>query len=435
MEGGDSTSVMTGYHHLSIQIMNEEDLATTIRSKMESNPLNHSLCRVSEELLRENGDTYHPSLVSIGPLHHGRLNNGECHKWWYFHTLLTREPDANGVLNRCINALKRSEQKARNFYSETINMGSDKFVEMMLIDGGFIIELFLEDEYRSLRRRDDLFFSRVDKKIKLMCDLILLENQLPFFVLELLFHLVPIPKQFTKSLIHLALNFFRMLIPKVHPHQFCPKIHHLLDLIRLHFLPTQPWIPKPMITGLSLVHIQCATQLHTFGIKLERGSSESPLDITFVDGKLKIPPLKIHGLTKTLLGNLIAMEHCQPECPKIVTSYAIFMEQLMQFKRDARLLQEKDILLDGHYQEAEIVILFKKLLVHVNAEEFYYKGVCDEVQGYKASKGRVQRATLQYVYHRTHFGIAGFSLAMLLLVFLFTGVLFSVLNFLLHHFQ
>ncbi|KAL0414824.1 UNVERIFIED_CONTAM: hypothetical protein Sradi_1684100 [Sesamum radiatum] len=408
--------------------MNEDNLASSIKEKMELISVSHSVCRVPEELLKGNEEKYFPSSVSIGPFHHGQavLQVMEDQKWRYLNALISRKPNPDATLESCIRALRRTEHKARNFYSEQINMGSDQFVEVMLLDGCFIIELFLVYAIKSLRRRDDPCFSTNNMLFQLSCDLILLENQVPFFILEQLFHLVPIPKHCHMSLIELALFFFKKLIDhsQFPPEIFRPETHHLLDLIRQHYLPTYPQVPS---SGRQ-THIDPATHLQSSRIGVEKAMSEIPSNINFYHGKLKIPSLELHGYTEILFRNLIAMELSVPKCSKHVTSYAILMEQLLRTKEDVSLLRNRDILIDVHQRrEEEIVLLFRNLHVDINVKEFYYGGLCEEIKVYQTRK--------KHIYDRTHVGIAGFCLATWFLVFLFTAALILVCSFLLHHFQ
>ncbi|KAK4425952.1 hypothetical protein Salat_1789200 [Sesamum alatum] len=415
--------------HVSIEIMTEDNLASSIKEKMELISLSHSVCRVPEELLKGNEAKYFPSSVSIGPFHRGTavLQVMEDQKWRYLNALISRNANSDATLESCIRALRQTEHKARNFYTEKINMGNDQFVEMMLLDGCFIIELFLAYAIKTLRRRDDPCFSTNDMLFRLKCDLILLENQVPFFILEQLFHLVPIPKHCHMSLIDLALCFFKKLIDHSQspPEIFRPETHHFLDLIRQHYLPTDPHVPS----SVRYTHIDQATHLESVGIRVEKTISEIPSNINFFHGKLKIPSLEIHGYTEILFRNLIAMELSIPKCSKHVTSYVILMERLMRSTEDVRLLRNRDILIDGHERrEEEIVLLFKSLHVDINVKEFYYGGVCEQIEVYQTRK--------RHIYDRNdHVGIAGFCLATLFLVFLFTAALILACSLLLHRFQ
>lgn len=420
-------------------------LLSSIKEKMEHISLSHCVSRVPEELYKANEGKYFPSLVSIGPFHHGKhpLKLMEDQKWRYLNALMSRKPNAEATLDSCIRAVRQVEHKARKFYGEPIDqMESDHLVEVLLLDGCFIIELFLEYAIKDLRRRDDPCFTSLSH---LRCDLIMFENQLPFFILDQIFHLVPIPKLCHLSLIDLALYFFKKLIP-VHDQKrevFTPQTHHLLDLIRQHYLPTPSFSSSStqVVTtlpsvGQTYINLPHASRLLSLGITVERAISESPTNIQFFNGKLKIPSLEIHGYTEILFRNLIAMEHCSPGCSKHVTSYVLLMEGLIRGARDVRLLLEREILIDGHERENhEIVFLMQRLHVDINGDDFYYRGLCEEVSKHQARRRDVWWVRMRDVYHRSQFGFAGFSLAVLLLVFLFTGAFFSMVYLLLHHFH
>lgn len=68
----------------------------------------------------------------------------EDHKWRYLYALLTRGSNLKVTLDSCVKALRELEHRARLCYEEDINLSSDEFLNIMLVDGGFIIELFLK---------------------------------------------------------------------------------------------------------------------------------------------------------------------------------------------------------------------------------------------------------------------------------------------------
>ncbi|KAJ3705561.1 hypothetical protein LUZ61_009266 [Rhynchospora tenuis] len=76
---------------------------------------------------------FEPSTVSIGPYHRGRahLRAMEEKKWSFLHDFLVRE---GHTLQDCISRIKEVEEQARRCYSEPIEMSSDDFVEMMILD-------------------------------------------------------------------------------------------------------------------------------------------------------------------------------------------------------------------------------------------------------------------------------------------------------------
>lgn len=102
-----------------------------------------------------------------------------------------------------------------------------------------------------------------------------------------------------------------------------------------------------------------------------------------------------------------------------------------------RAVQEREIVVDGHEREREreIVFLLQRLHVDVTRDEFYYRGLCEEISKHQTRRRDVCWVRVSEVYHRSQFGIAGFSFALVLLVFIFTGAFFSTVYFLLHHFH
>uniref|UniRef100_A0A7N2R497 Uncharacterized protein n=1 Tax=Quercus lobata TaxID=97700 RepID=A0A7N2R497_QUELO len=79
------------------------------------------------------------------------------------------------------------EESIRGCYAETIDLASDRFVKMILVDACFIIELFFQF---SLGMNPLIVEPRA---AAVMLDLLLLENQLPFFVIEKVLHQLAFP--------------------------------------------------------------------------------------------------------------------------------------------------------------------------------------------------------------------------------------------------
>ncbi|PON70892.1 hypothetical protein TorRG33x02_255800 [Trema orientale] len=150
--------------------------------------------RIPRKLRKVNESAYTPQLVSIGPFHYGNddLSEMESLKIKYYADFLKRsekikENDLKRAINEC-------SEKLHNCYEGIFSKFENNpqvFDEIILRDACFIIELFLrntEDEQEGGKRGCILRTPWLRKAIKL--DLILLENQLPFFVLTKLFKVV-----------------------------------------------------------------------------------------------------------------------------------------------------------------------------------------------------------------------------------------------------
>jgi len=87
-------------------------------------------------------------------------------------------------------------KEVRNCYAEPINMNDKEFVNMMVVDGCFLVEFLIQHHNgrypnTCFQTPNNLDFTFHQRSIKLFTDLIMLENQVPFFLLERLFRLIP----------------------------------------------------------------------------------------------------------------------------------------------------------------------------------------------------------------------------------------------------
>ncbi|CAN1281545.1 UPF0481 protein At3g47200 [Linum perenne] len=396
--------------HVAIEIQPSNDnLVSSIMRQMETVSSLHSICRVTPTLRASSKRSYVPEKVSIGPYHHHHdaagdesLKAMEDHKWRYVHALLNRKPNLEASLDECVSALKELEQRSRSCYEDDVGLSSEEFVKVMFLDGCFIIELFLKYSNKTLRRRNDPIFSVPGTLFDLRCDLILLENQIPLFVLQRLFQLVPVPKQSTTvSLPELAFRFFRNMIPGD------PLSH------REKF--NQEGLPHSNKSHNNH-HLRPASDLHSSGIRIKRSKTSNILDIK----------------------NLIALERCSNVHGTVhhVTSYVVLMGSLIRSERDVKLLRQREILTSYDGGGGEVGKLFEKLCEEVDLKESYYDGVCEVVNGYqgknlralkkKLKQGNVRRRrrrlTLKWVL----------LVGVLVLLIALVGTLFSVLTFV-HH--
>ncbi|XP_019164576.1 PREDICTED: UPF0481 protein At3g47200-like [Ipomoea nil] len=471
MQGSASTSSSATIDHVTVEIIPEEtlNLLSSINSKMESLSISNCICRLPQHVSKGNEHNYFPKRVSIGPFHRGNaaLRAMEVQKWRYLNALLSRGgQDTESALDACIERLRRLESRARKCYGgggegRMIGLGRDEFVEMMLLDGCFIIELLLRFAFRGIRRKDDPCFSSREAFSGVRSDLILAENQIPFFVVEHLYKVVPLPKDCSSfSLAHLFLLFVRKLIdrppegslPATQDQKFGPFVYHLLDLVRHCYLPATPPL-QSTATG-EQKNLYSATQLQAAGIKFRKkalsSTDQSILDITYDDrGVLAIPPIKVENHTETLFRNIIALEEYTPHqtTNHYVASYVYLMKCLIRCKEDVSFLRRKGILIVSGTMgnDEEIVGVFDSLHVKINGEdeEFYYRGLCEKVNRFsnvgmekkekKKKKKEVLWQKMGDVYHRTPWGAAVFVVAILALVSSLSAALFFAITFLFHH--
>ncbi|KAI3963809.1 hypothetical protein MKW92_019899 [Papaver armeniacum] len=260
--------------HVSTEI--EELIANSINKKFENGTTTSRrwgqccIFKVHEKFHKISEHAYVPSIVSIGPFHHGKdsLKAMEECKLSYAHSLLTRigrkknlghvaedtgdwfanETRGRSIaLKQCISVIKNMEREIRECYSDPISLNSEEFIEMMVVDGLFIIEL-LTRRFMPIYTQNDPLRNNFWLKSSLKWDLLLIENQLPMFVLEHLFNLTAPDRQQLEGkclkVLVLALFKYSLLLPDgktlLQTHPNCRHARHILDLIAIVLHPTPP---------------------------------------------------------------------------------------------------------------------------------------------------------------------------------------------------
>ncbi|XP_062105053.1 UPF0481 protein At3g47200-like [Humulus lupulus] len=391
----------------------------------------------------QNDKSYEPNKISIGPFHNGnqKLKQLEDHKWRYLAALLNRKPNLEESLDSCVKALRESEHRARNCYGAPINLSSNDFIQTMLLDSCFLIELFLKFSIKGLRRRNDVIFTTRGFLFDVRRDMVLLENQIPLFVIQQIFHLVPIPPQCTMSFNELASRFFKNMIPgdfEFLKDKFNQEGYHLLDLLRRCIIPTySKMTPKDDHNDDQHSnpdsHLDYARKLKRAGVRFKKGKYNSLLlDVKFEHGAILIPHLKIHECIEELFKNLIALESHLDDDTQQTTSYAFLMRCLIHSEKDVTFLRKRGILSYYENKEKEIVGMFQKLGNEVTAKDFYYLRLIEQVNKYKTTSMNAKWEKVKRGYAKTPLSFSVCALAIILLVLTFVGVFFSVLSFFLH---
>ncbi|TYJ17259.1 hypothetical protein E1A91_A09G040200v1 [Gossypium mustelinum] len=365
-----------------------------------SMPLSYCIFKTPTILFRHKETSFLPNCFSIGPMHHGKQNllATEKIKVKYLKALLVRvigsryetmseqskENEEQNVLSDWIDSVEMIKEKASSCYAGrdfAAELG-DEFVKTMLLDGVFVIELFRKDAEVVKPEPDDPIFSMSCMLQYLHHDLILLENQIPWLVLDLLYEKTRLRCE-TKSLIELALMFFANTFtshpPPINTSRFKDEdIKHILDLLRSSLvLPFQEPEKK---NESSWQPIRSITMLKEAGVKFMKAVPEpdSVLDIRFRDGCLTIPSLLIQETTETIFRNLIAYEQCLPKCQPIFTCYAKLLDNLIDTTNDMEILCKREIF-DNWLSPDDATQFFNNLYNDTFVKEFYYSELCNKL--------------------------------------------------------
>ncbi|KAF4385768.1 hypothetical protein F8388_010324 [Cannabis sativa] len=436
--------------------INVDAVVTKLASMISKDDLCRSskccIFKVPRILLRHNPKAYTPIAFSIGPFHYGEehLRDTQNIKLKYLYDLVSRFVDQGTstekklILMDLTEAMSEIWEEARECYAGPINMSKDEFVQMLVLDGCFLIELFYRykelffrsEEANLTSNKDDPIFS-VNTMIQVLHhDLILLENQIPWVVLACLYELI------TKQVINqlpldlLVLIFFNgtfsrkagLLQHEDHMIQsitdFMERKHkHILDLLRNSMVGVKK---DNHNNNINWQQLPSATILQEAGIKFKATTKASLLDIQFRKGVLEIPPLHIHETTESLLRNLICFEQCLPNCKGKITSYAILLDNLINTSKDMEILCKRGVV-DNWLNNEEATEFFNQLYNDTFVNYFHYSKLIVDVNEHCGHRWPKYRRVLMHDYFKHPWALTSVFAAAILLFLTFLQTLFTIL--------
>ncbi|KAI9070680.1 hypothetical protein K1719_047354 [Acacia pycnantha] len=408
-------------------------------------PMPRSCCiyRVPPQIRALNEAAYTPMMVSIGPFHHGnkRLNSMEEVKLWFLYKFLKRTQDRS--FDDYVDDLRNQETKIRHCYSETIPIDSDEFLRMILTDACFMIEYFLlwldEDGWHPTWS-----IQRIKR------DLILLENQVPFFVLKGLFDVTfPNGYGYDRSSIEFVTYYYfnidfmfsivpngnlrgkftfpyfeKYHLPRIHG---TPQVLHLCDMLRICYVPLDQ--PKRVpITELKPVHSAC--KLHDAGMKFVVDEEEiSLLKLQYSKGVLKIPRICIDDSTEIQLRNVVAFEQCHIDSSRSMCDYILFLEYLIKTGKDVEVLEEKGVIQNIIGESDAVASITKGLGRHTSYTSFNddYQSLFKELNKFSDNSCHKYKAIFKQQYWSTPWRIASLLGAIFLLFLTLIQTISSVI--------
>ncbi|KDO38372.1 hypothetical protein CISIN_1g036891mg [Citrus sinensis] len=273
-----------------------------------------------------------------------------------------------------VSDMRKLEGEARKCYSEKVSLTSHQFVEMMLLDACFIVELFCY-RWLGIGYGNDHTFRIIWNSRILGRDLLLAHNQLPLFVLQ------------------------KVIIQTAPPN-------------------------TEQVKNEEFIRIRCATELQEAGIKFEKipktTMDELPeLPILFEEAKgiMKISELTIDNGTESLLRNLTDYEQYQNTRYGPLVSYIDVMDGLINTVKDVKILCESGILTNCLGDEEVVAQMFNRLGVCVRLPpENNYKEMLKNVNKYCDRKWNKWMANLWHNYFNTPWAIISFFAALVLLI-------------------
>ena len=336
-----------------------------------------SIFRVPESIRATDPSAYEPKIVSIGPYHRDKphLKPMDQVKLLYLKRILRRNPRAG--LKDYLQLVNGLVARSRSCYAaeEAITgMSAEEFSDMLLLDGCFIIELLLANHAASrgeqTRGNDPILGNTLTLSLVEYDVLLLVENQLPFFVLESLFNLVAVSdEENSLSLVDLAIDFSTChLPPKCSLQQpAATNFYHLLHLFHSCVAAdgVEPEsIPFNLTRHTEVPRIPCATDLMHAQVELRRKTDGNSYTMSFGQQRvLKIAPgRQLDSGSSCLYRNLIAFEqHFFGEVKGQITAYTMFMGCLIDSEKDLTLLRQHRLIEYTTLDSQESALFFRKL--------------------------------------------------------------------------
>ncbi|XP_007052257.2 PREDICTED: putative UPF0481 protein At3g02645 [Theobroma cacao] len=295
-----------------------------------------SIYKVPSCFREANQKAFTPQLISIGPIHRGNtiLARMERQKQRYYQKF--RQRTSKKTLEEFSSFIKEHVSGICKCYDVDFGFDTElevsKFVKMILFDAIFIIELFLRNSENEV---NDFLFRGRWLRVELQTDLMLLENQLPLFVLEDLYNLAFLTSD-KPSFLHLACFYFCIDGDQTFKRK---GIKHFTDLIRCHAVTTRPSNSDEKIDNKNMYN---ATMLHEAGVKFEVVDDDL-LNVKFEKGVLQIPPFPVVNATETIFRNLMVFEQCHYLGEAFFCSYIQLLNYLIDTDKDVDLLVKEGI--------------------------------------------------------------------------------------------
>ncbi|KAK4391021.1 hypothetical protein Sango_2165400 [Sesamum angolense] len=365
-----------------------------------------SIFRVNDDIRHTNGKLYDPKVISIGPFHHGKdqLRDMEQHKFRYLKLLLKRRNESS--VDKYVMAMRSLEGKARKCYAGPVEFSPDDFVQMLLLDGCFIIELIRKYGIDELRESDDIVFQKSRRSYSFLIQLFI-DDISPW----------PEASEMTGKI-------------------SLKTVDHLLGLVYRIWCSSFAKITanrpiKVVEEEHKMVAINSTTELQEAGIKFQRDTQSNCLDIKFIKGVMKIPGLSVSDETESIFRNIMAYEHFFIDNQsKYVTDYAFFLHCLINSSKDVEVLRRHGILTNLLGDDEMVYHMFNRLGTNIlMSSDFCYADVYKMVNGHYGRRWNKWIANLRRNYFNSPWAYTSFFAALFLLLFTLIQTVFTVLSY------
>lgn len=332
-----------------------------------------------------------PAVVSIGSYYHGKhnLRAMEENKWNCLDHILRANPQK--TLDDYLKVILELCPLARSFYGEGMKIDSRKFVQMLLLDGCFILVALLGTEWAcstgtAIPEKDSEKQTCPWLHSFVINDFFLVQNQIPFFILERIYEFIMGKENshhvFSDKICGFIENFFWDYPKAINESNRPSDFHHLLHLSHIYFRPSQVVSSQALPVkrcSQSIDQWRHAMQYELAGVKFEKREFDernphSLLDVRYTNNVMYVPYWRVDENTASIFKNLIALEQTNPNFGNDIRTYIIFISQLVTDVKDLALFVRKGIIGNPFGNDQEVLDMLKELndSVEFDFNDSYY---------------------------------------------------------------
>ncbi|KAM3762769.1 hypothetical protein ACB098_01G371000 [Castanea mollissima] len=341
--------------------------------------------KVPYHLRKWNEEAYTPHVISIGPYYHNKEK---------FRTTEKHKEDL-------VSTIRKMEYRIRCCDVETVQLKSDDFVEMIMFDAIFILELFLKCRLGGWATDTNPMCVENWLYAMVMHELLLLENQLTF-------------------------DFFNHF--NIHGKAPKVKIQHFTDLLRFFELPNENELPDrhPEV----IFPKYSATQLREAGVKFEVASRNCVLNLNFNKGVLKIPLLDFQDNMEDRVQNIMALEQCDPRKPLYFTDFILILDRLVNTTTNVDLLSDKGSVVNSLGDNIVVTFITNNLNRGIFRGDMNknYCDLCKALNAFYEERWHRWKALLRHQYFNSPWRSASTIAAIILLMLTLIQTILSIIK-------
>ncbi|KAK1428554.1 hypothetical protein QVD17_17390 [Tagetes erecta] len=382
-------------------------------------------------------NSFNPRVVSIGPLHKKDENVQafEGRKTSCMIDLMRHiNSSQEDILKTCVEKVYSSMDQIKACYIWTKTYDDSEVAKMMVIDACFILHFILRDQIGEFQ---EFYFGNTMLIYNIVLDLVLLENQIPFFILDQIFQCTVLKFRPNSSLISLIhpllrdLNMFRVHLKtdnisisttshilsilhqcyepqgNISPHFLSSKFHSVvdLDMAGVEFKPNQN---STWVLGM---------EVKIPGFTCGFGSWSKPT--------LRMPVLLLADNTVLILRNLIAYEQsCGTQ--NYITSYALAMDMLVNTSEDVVKLVDSRVLINIVGSNEEAANMINNIGKEVICSDFFYKQEMEGLNKYCDRYWPKHIAKMKSIYFSSPWSMIALLAGIMLFVLTVLQTMFTI---------